>query len=196
MGGTVAVCVRHPDGSTVCGHAWTGSLSSFHHEPAFIDDVDTWLRQPPIDSGLGRGSIAPAGYGLVLYDRMTHTVVSMSSHATPGEKSVAFLHLLYGLGGYEDEQPAWEALNARGLLAVKPWFQPDAAGVRLDPSRTIQEQLAGLPDREQVVVDMRPWKVVPIESGDREGLDAALRRIGVDVPREHIPDWDEHFEEG
>jgi hypothetical protein len=192
MGGTVAVCVRHPDGNVDCGHAWTGSLSSFHHEPAFLDDVDTWLRSVPIDPDLGRGSIAPAGYGLVFYDRMTHTIVSMNSHAIPGSKSVAFLHLLHGVGGYEDELPAWEALNARGLLSVGPWFRADAERVTIDPGHTILEQLPGLSDRDQVTVDMRPWRIVPVES-DRQDLEKALRDIGVTIPSSALRDWDDHF---
>jgi hypothetical protein len=196
MGGTVAVCVRHHDGSLVCGHAYTGALSPFHHDVRFIDDEDAWLTGPPIDADLGEGSLAPCGYGLVLYDRVTRTIVSLSSHATPGQKAGAFVHLLFEGIGYEDQLPAWEALNARGLVSTRPWFTPGADTRTLDPRRRLADQLDDIDSRELVSVDMAPWKVVDIREEDARGdLERALADIGIAIPETTLAEWDRHFDE-
>lgn len=192
----LTVCVRHPDGTVVCGYAYTGQLSAFHHSTSFIDDDDAWLSNPPVDADCGVAPMAPSGYGLVVYDRVTHTIISLSSHATPGSKSSAFAHLLCSPGGYGDERPAWEALNTRGLLSVGPWFQPDAPRRMLDPDRTIDQQLGEIGDRDNLHVDMFPWSVVEISDDDAQAnLEQALLTIGMAIPEEALADWEEHFDD-
>lgn len=136
MGGIIALTVRWAPGDEYRGSCWTNILPEGLWDTPFYIDLDTskrhtktWVQSVVenrrLKPGLeemwgGHNMLAPLGYGLVVVDYVTSTLIAANGYSHP-DHMMRWKH-------DADKIAKWDALSAAGLLV-----QPGPWGVREDP---------------------------------------------------------------
>lgn len=153
MGGTVAVTVRLDENTIIADTRWTNALPSFVQDMRFIDGDRAYVqRYLDVPSDLkGRPLNAPYGYGLVVFDLPTRSILSMQGYSgfvteAPGMLSQELLDAVANVDEDEDaadEVERWQRLtNAGRLVLTRTRYTRSASGAQ-NTELLFKETLAG-----------------------------------------------------
>lgn len=141
MGGSVALTIRFSPEKQYRGSCWTNVLPEGLWAAPFYIDLDTsrkhteqWLenllehrrRDPELEEMWGgHDTLAPLGYGLVIIDYVTSTLISAQGYSSP-DWMIRF--------DDPDKLEKWDALEKAGLLGESPSFwrrPPEARNIKM-----------------------------------------------------------------
>lgn len=142
MGGIIALTIRISPEQVYRGSCWTNILPEGLWAAPFYVDLDvsrahakTWLEtllarrraDPELEEMWGgHNMLAPLGYGIVIIDYVTSTLVSDQGYSSVDE--------MYSHGHDPDKEEKWTALEKAGLLIPSKRDYPNhwkAAGIKL-----------------------------------------------------------------
>lgn len=141
MGGRIAITVRASETEQWRGSCWTNILPLGLFTAEFYADIErsrrhswAWVQglweRRAAEPGLegmwgGHGMLAPTGYGIVVVDYVSRSLVSAQGYCS------ADSIILFGDDSFTfeaDLRAKWDALEAMDLLTRKPWPGSDADG--------------------------------------------------------------------
>ena len=122
MGGTIAIAIRKPDGTTTLQHRWTNPLPHTLRDPAFYDKetrmayVEKYIRQGKKDPYKSSGArLAPYSYGLLVIDLVRDQILHMNGYSAFVEPSLYEFSREYPSDVDESAAVNWWAMSGRIL---------------------------------------------------------------------------------
>lgn len=233
MGGTIGFTVREKSGKEHRMFRWTNTFPNFFHSMKFIEQDERHLRNylkvwydmadayesgdleqfPMANAYVPGAGLEPVGYGLIVVDYQTMTILTMQSYSFVGHISSSTVGL--SLRQYErvakekdqdqdevdsrrDKYEGFKAIFSSGrinkVMRYKDCEIVDAHGLSLD------DFLKGIfTDDEKYCtgfLDMSPWRVVefPEDEAGAMAMKKEVEGLGFILTEQEEKGWDEFLE--
>ena len=231
MGGSLGVTIRDIEGKEHRMCRWTNPTPSFINSVGFIEKDQTHLDEylkvwydmvesyktgaykkekfTMVDSYAPNPYLAPMGYGLLLIDYTTSTILHMQGYANYGEDSATGIGLALLSDGAEREiqryKDLFEKKKMRSLFDYDfdAWDrgEKDENGevkkIRFSP-KSWEELLNMCKGKKRthmnIELDMSPWKIKRFDSSEAENFLKEVEELGFSLDEQERSLWKEWVE--